>query len=355
LVADSILARLRAEARASAIASLTLAAELGNVMTALGAGGVSALAVKGPVTAALCYGDLGLRAFGDLDLLVAPSDVPAACAILASRGYEPQFALSPPWLRHLVRHDHELLFRHADRRRMVDLHWSLLPRGYSFTPAIEGPFLARQTIRVGRAKVPTLGSEATLLFLLLHGIKHGWEVLGWLVDIAQFIRRTPRLDWDAVLGWSHPEGRRRQIDLGLALASALAEGPVPEAVLERGRADPVVDHLGERLARGLLVAGPRARAWIPKTKFSSSYLRAMASTADRLRFLHDVALRPTPLEWKAVPLPAAVAPLHYLVRPARLLWKNGPAKISNKISKKISKLLRTSVSRASSPYSANRG
>ena len=47
----------------------------------------------------------------------------------------------------------------------------------------------------------------------------------------------------------------------------------------------------------------------------------MERASDRLRFLHDVLLRPTPLEWEAVPLPPSLAPLYYLVRPMRLLWK----------------------------------
>ena len=50
---------------------------------------------------------------------------------------------------------------------------------------------------------------------------------------------------------------------------------------------------------------------------------AMQRTSDRLRFLHDVVLRPTPLEWQALPLPVPLAPIHYVFRPLRLLWKHG--------------------------------
>jgi hypothetical protein len=52
------------------------------------------------------------------------------------------------------------------------------------------------------------------------------------------------------------------------------------------------------------------------------YFRAMECRRDRLRFLHDVVLRPTVYEWNAVPLPEALAALHYLIRPVRLLWKH---------------------------------
>jgi len=79
-VADSgcppeTLAALRAEAQESAIAGLARARELVALIAGLGEAGVAALAIKGPVSALLAYGDLGLRRFSDLDLLVAPEDV----------------------------------------------------------------------------------------------------------------------------------------------------------------------------------------------------------------------------------------------------------------------------------------
>jgi hypothetical protein len=58
------------------------------------------------------------------------------------------------------------------------------------------------------------------------------------------------------------------------------------------------------------------------------FFRTMQRTRDRLHFLHQVVFRPTPLEWRALPLPVALAPLHYLVRPVRLLWRHaGPMRL----------------------------
>jgi len=317
-----VLADLRAAAQRGAAASLALAAELVAVLQELREAGVAALAIKGPVSAALCYGDFGVRSFSDLDLLVEPAEVGAATACLEARGYCSPFALSPAWRARLLRSDSELLFRHADGRRLVDLHWCLLPRGYTFTPGHEGVFARRQMVRIGPSEVPTLGIEATLLFLLLHGMKHDWQSLGWLCDVAELLRRHPGLDWDAVLAWSARRGPRRLIDIGLALAHALLDAPVPARALLRGRADVAVARIADGLARRLFAAPTLNRSWLPRSIFSYQYLLAMETPGDRLRFLYDVVLRPTPLEWRAVPLPAVLAPLYYLVRPARLLWKH---------------------------------
>jgi hypothetical protein len=316
-------ARARAGARASAIWSFALAAELIDVLAALHGAGIAALAIKGPVSAALCYGDIGARAFSDLDLLIAPTEVERAASVLAARGYTPQLPFDPRLFGRLVQLDSELLFRHADGRRLVDLHWGLLRRGYSFSPGDDGPFAVRQSVCVDAGQVSTLGTEATLLFLLLHGMKHDWSRLSWLCDVAELLRRNRELDWDALLAWSAPAGRRRFIDIGLLLAHALLDAPVPAEALRRGNADSGVERFATELARRLLreddLAAPGS---LRANSIGLAYFRAMVSPRDRLRFLHDVALRPTLHEWNAVPLPPALAPLHYLTRPVRLALKH---------------------------------
>ena len=56
---------------------------------------VPAMVLRGPVLAASVYGDLSLRQFSDLDLLVRSEDVPRISGILSSEGYRPQFDLDP--------------------------------------------------------------------------------------------------------------------------------------------------------------------------------------------------------------------------------------------------------------------
>jgi hypothetical protein len=265
---------------------------------------------------------LGLRRYGDLDLLIRPSDLPAARGCLEARGYVPRFALTEAWQARLVRTDSELGFLHADGRRAVDLHWHLLPSGYSFAPDGEGPFARRGSVRIGSENVPTLGLEATLLFLLLHGIKHDWERLSWLSDVAELLRRHPELDWSEVIHWSSATGRSRIVDVGLGLVHSLLEAPVPVSVLARGERDPAVQRIAATLARKLFAPRRATRSWLPRSIFSMQLLLAMERPWDRLRFIHDVVFRPTPLEWCVLTLPASFAPLFYLVRPARLFWKH---------------------------------
>jgi len=322
-VPPEILDTLEAESRRISLRNLSLAAELAGILGVLQAEGIHATCLKGPAAAVAYYGDLGLRSFLDLDVLVPKGDARTAWRLLCDRGYAPRFALGPDWQELVVRRGSEELFRHAASGRLVDLHWQLWPPGYTFTPGSDGPWAARESVRIASADIDTLGAEAAVLFFCLHGVKHSWVGLKWVCDLSEVLRSRPGLDWQVVLDWSSPPGRRRLIDLGLRLAHELLDAPVPREVLARGAKDPKVVEMAREAARGLLsFDGPPQSIW--STVANPLYRRAMGERRDRLRFLHDAILAPTPHEWKLVPLPAALAPLYYAIRPVRLAWKHAP-------------------------------
>ena len=93
-VPAAALDRLRAHAETNAVRNRMLAAELAKVLAALEGRGVAAMPYKGPVLAASVYGDLSLRRFADLDVLVRRSDVLRTKAALAPLGYAPRLTLT---------------------------------------------------------------------------------------------------------------------------------------------------------------------------------------------------------------------------------------------------------------------
>ncbi len=318
----SALEELLAESRRILEANFRLVAELAELIDLFHGEGIPAVPFKGPVAAIAYYGDLGLRTFNDLDLLVPEASARDAWRLLAQRGYEPLFALDPEWQEVHVRTGLEHLFRHGPSGRLVDLHWRLMPPGYSFTPSSGEPFDRREPVRVGSREVATLAPEPMLLFLCLHGAKHDWSSLEWVCDVSELVRARPALDWDLVLAWSAVPGRRRLVDLGLHLAHRLLGAVIPARVLARSASDGHLATILEEAARRATAVGdiPNPNAW--ERTVGSLYFRALERRRDRLRFLHDTFFLPTPLEWKLLPLPATLAPLHYAVRPVRLALKH---------------------------------
>lgn len=293
-------------------ANMRLSAELVALVKLFRREGIGLAAFKGPVAATAYYGDLGSRTFVDLDVLVPPAQARAACAALVRAGYAPHFPLRPGWDEVYLRRSCERVFDRAEPAATVDLHWGLLPPGYSFTPPAGEVWGRLGAVRLGGEEVPTLGPEDTLLFFCLHAAKHDWASLHWLCDLAELLRARPGLDWDWARAAAERGGAWRLVQVGLLLARGLLDAPVPAEALRGGRgAEALAAEATRDILGGVEHPGPR---W----PWRSLYFRGMERGRDRARLVHDLLLAPSVHEWGLVPLPPALAPLYYAVRPFRL-------------------------------------
>lgn len=328
LCPPEVVERLAARARSIVALNLALTGELGRLLVELEGVGCRPVVLKGPALAVGVYGDLSSRPFGDVDVVVDPPDARRAWDLLEARGCRAAPPIPPRWREAWLRSTHEQLFGRDDSPLLVDLHWELMARGYSYTMTLEDvrPRLAR--VSLGAVEASTLGPEDNLLFLCAHGLKHDWESLSWLVDVAELVRRHPALDWDAVRRWSRVRGRLRTVQLGLRLAQRLLGAPVPAEVLADGSGDPSLPALAEAVEAAFLdpAAAPSRRGVWART-VRSVWFRGMERWPDRLRHLHEWLLMPRPPDWESLPLPAWAAPAYYAVRPLRLLVKHAGARL----------------------------
>jgi hypothetical protein len=73
--------------------------------------------------------------------------------------------------------------------------------------------------------------------LCLHGSAHHWRGLKQLCDVAELIRATPHLNWGQVMGEARRTGSARRLSLGLLLAAALLDAPLPQEVRRWAESD----------------------------------------------------------------------------------------------------------------------
>jgi hypothetical protein len=121
-VPQTFLERLRDCFCASAGHNALLTRELLKLLHLLEGDGIPVLPFKGPVLAVAVYGNLQLRQFGDLDILVRKPDVRRATALLQAQGYR-WWDQRPPTLLPHYRRVNELLS--ADGHVLVELHCAL--------------------------------------------------------------------------------------------------------------------------------------------------------------------------------------------------------------------------------------
>jgi hypothetical protein len=304
---------LRAGARQRSAESLALTGTLVEILRALDAHRIEALPFKGPTLALQAYGDLGLRMFADLDLLVRPTRIDTARELILSLGFEPSFRTTPGQRALLRRRgSHETFERGSEA---VELHWRFASSLSDFTFDYDRLWSRLTTLELGGRSVPALRHEDLLLVLVLHGTKHAWERLGWICDVGELLRRTPRLDWDVVARESARTGSGRALRLALALAMELLEAPLPEDVRTQVAADSGVRPLLEHV-RSRLFLPPRSGAGT-----FSFHLGTRPRVRDKLGLALASLGAVNQRDLEIVSLPDRALPLYFLTRPARLAGK----------------------------------
>lgn len=288
-----------------------LTAQLAVLLGELRRAAIDVLVIKGPVLAALAYGDLGLRTFSDLDLLVRPARLAAAARTLSRLGFTADLydetAIASGFFDAA-----ETNFQRPGGIVNVDLHWELAPGYYRFGPGGDAVWERAIDVPVDGATMHTLGPEDYLLFLAVHASRHGWPTLSHVSDIAHFVHRVA-LDWPTILERASATRCRRMLGVGLLLAHGLLGTPLPDNVLAAARSDPPAVELVAAVAAAL--ADDAAPSGLRLLRRS---LTALTNRRDRLRYIARHGFAPTLIDWRFRPLPRPFYPAYYLLRPLRI-------------------------------------
>lgn len=310
-IAKQTVARASAQ---SARQTLWLTSLLFTIVDLLQREGIAALPYKGPTLAQLLYGNVTLRQYSDLDILVRPADVPRARHILQEAGFTPTLQLNSSEERAYIASGYEYTFHAAHHPHVLELQWRVLPRFYAMDFEVENFFRRAQAVFIGDRSVATLGSEDLLLVLSAHAAKHAWSKLSWIREIAE-LAKSSLLDWDRILGESRRLGILRIVAISFCLASKLFGTPVTQPVQRILNQDDGAERIAGKI-RSML----RDEQELPVE--SLGYFRLMADLrerqADRLRFWWRLGTTPSISEWSLVRLPGPMFPLYRGLRLVRL-------------------------------------
>nr|WP_281384405.1 nucleotidyltransferase family protein [Novosphingobium flavum] len=229
-IPDSLRAGWAEAYRASALASLVLAADLTATTALLEQAGMAPLALKGAWLAWHAYPHPALRPMRDLDLLLTPDTVIPAFELLQAHGYRQEGA------QHLTLEETVRLDKHmpplvSPRGTVIELHqrlWEVDGRMDHAAPAAREAAIRARAIRSG--PLAYLAPQDTLAHLVIHAVYDHRLDCGPLVlsDIAFLLAAAP-VDWDAF--WAEARAGGWQRGAGLVLALVKVHAPDAQVTL----------------------------------------------------------------------------------------------------------------------------
>lgn len=319
-VPPAIWASIQQHAVQTMARNLSLTNELAGIIKLFQGAGIEAIPFKGPVLAMRNYGNLGLRAFFDMDLLLRRGDILKAKKLLQERGFTSPWKQNEEWEAQHIDTQLGCDFLSADGKVRLELHWSFIQKWLTYEVDLDG--IWKRSVLWGFAGVETrLVSRADLLvYLCAHGAKHHWERLFWIIDIAEFARSEKNLEWDSIVGNARAHGNWRVLALGLFLAHALLEAPIPDRVLTQIASDSSVPDLARQVGSWLFNEAKRpASGSRVETKFYVGVKERFADRAAYLWHLLRLAMAPSEKDRAFIKLPGVLSFLYPAVRPVRWL------------------------------------
>ena len=212
-----VLDELKPNLISSAQFNLFLANEFIRIQNAFTNACVPILTFKGPSLALVAYGDLGLRNFNDLDILVHLDSIHAAIVLLSELGYSSYDGLDSEQQLFQLQSKGEVLFRHPNRA-CVDLHCNLSQGGFPFPVSFEDLWSKRQLVESSAGGLYTFSPLDLCIYSSIHGSKHEWSELRWILD---FVRLASKVGIKDIENRAKQIGEHRIVDFAFVVSETV--------------------------------------------------------------------------------------------------------------------------------------
>jgi hypothetical protein len=276
---------------------------------------VRALPFKGPALSLAAYGNVGVRDSIDLDIVVTRHDIERARDALAADGYRSRLAMSAAQERMLQRSFGHFSYARHGEPAFVELHWRFAAPRYPWSTPPEDVLARARAIELAGTTVAIAEPTDELLLQAMHGTRHQWETLEWLVAFSRLLRNGA-IDETALIERAQAHGSRRALGVSVRLAHDLLGAPLSPG-LAAISSDAASVALAAEIVRGVdraMDSGERST-----DQPYSLNLRMMDRAGDRARYVALSLIAPTVREWELVRLPDGLLVLYYPIRLLRVV------------------------------------
>jgi len=210
--------------------NMLMSVELINITRLLNHHKINTLSFKGPALSQIAYGDITLRQYADIDILIRKEDRLNMINILEKEGYIPEIVLRDSTKETFFNAVNVIAFYNKSIGIRIEIHWELLSKNYAINWDENILWSNNRSIQINNNKIDILSIELHLLYICVHSAKHLYERIEWICDIDRLIKTNPNIDWIYLVKQAKEMGITRMLYLGLALSKELFELNIPKEI-----------------------------------------------------------------------------------------------------------------------------
>lgn len=306
LPADSV-ADFVLESHSQIARSLLLSSVLADLLGQFHQSGIEVISLKGPVLSQMLYGGLVNRPCDDLDFLVHPRNFAAAESILLGSGFSPGGPADD---------------YHRDYERdgvFTELHFKVTsPSAPHFDLTAAWSRARRIRFRATEARI--FSPVDLVLYLALHGLKHRFSRLIWVIDLARAVQSLSRAETASLLAESRRQGLKNVVLAGCEAAHSLLGTELPQWIADALDRNQELAEDARRMASGILAGDANPTTSPEDARDYLVFADPGYRWRQRLKFFH-----PTSQDYRWAARHGVSRICAPLVRPIRLARKYGLA------------------------------
>jgi hypothetical protein len=275
---------------------------------------------KGPVWAERLYGDVTLRSWVDLDLLVTHKQVPLARSTLLAKGFIDGSPFNAKILRRDRRGLGEVALSAVAGKVHVELHWEITVGFSGRSLRAEGLFTRAGSLDLLGREIVSPSTVDCLLITCLNGTKDRWDSVEGLLALAVQVPAITPGEWEDAVATARKAGCVRRMTIGVAHACEVFGLQTPPEIVEALGRDAVARALLRSLKPDSLNRGSPEGS---RRELSMKFWRFATEDSTAAGMWHGVVrfFRPGPEDWEWIALPSWAESLYRVLRPARLAVK----------------------------------
>jgi hypothetical protein len=293
--------------------ALKLSAALLQIITLFSKRQIPVLAFKGPSLASLLYSNVTMRSYADLDFLLLPEDVKRARIALQEDGWA---------VTEDVASIHEQLFLQSQceygflrDKVLVELQWALAPGFFSLDVPLSDMIRRAVTVQVLGSPVMTLAADDLLLALAIHGAKHLWIRLDWVLDIASLLR-AETIDANRVAELAEQYHLERIVAVAALMATKVSDVRIPAELSALVAKDTHASLIASALFDNAIHGAENYP--LETLAYFNMFASLRERWTDRARLFVRLLLTPSLSEWQLARLPRGTHWLYWPMRVVRL-------------------------------------
>jgi hypothetical protein len=298
--------------------NMLMTSELIKISKLLEENGIKSIAFKGPTLSQMAYGDVVSRQYVDLDILVDENELLNAIEILKKNDY----VLEDDFKLELLKNNRNIFHDVTLRKNAlvnIELHWRLFSDEYMTGIADLNIEENIKIFEYQNNKLKVFENEIQILYLSIHGAKHNWERIEWLVDIVRFIENNA-IDWKQLLHFIERTKTEKILFSTFYLCKTILDLSLPKEIEEKVQKTNILN-FSQRFEIffyknfDYILYHDKEAKKISKIQFDILY-----GYKNKLLFIFAL-IKPTELDYQTVKLPKYLSFLYYLIRPFNLITR----------------------------------